>query len=296
MKISHSETNTIQQVLSKLIINPRCLIRCLGSPKTFLNEIDISNNCREILYDFFEKESHQILASALFLARKRFLAIIESLYIYKKIKSMDELDILWNKYLSSFKYDDRAPKNPIYEVINFCNYIKVNENNSKLENLILEYEIAKHQVILNYNLWPNSYGVARDHINKNEIINIEEQYLFIHPCAKIIEFSGNITEVVHAITKSALTTDLIFKEKNEKLIFYKNFNNGMFTTISANKTILLLMDVIKQNITIKNMHEACEKENIFTDFNAFVDTIKKLVQIGIFIVICKQKKDEYFVL
>lgn len=288
-----TETMNIQLILSKLITNPRCLIRALGNPNEYFTELLISGETLKQLVDFINTNSHQFLSSSLFLARKRFLTLLETLNIYRNIKTSDEIDIFWNKYLSSFKLDDHAPKNPMYESIDFCHYIKNNEKIDEIEDLILDYEITRNNIILAYNTWPHTYFLSSLKINDVILNELNDYEFFFHPCSKIIKFSGNISDLIRVCNTSINNTELknIFKKSHsEELMFYKNYNTGKIISIKVTEPLKNLIRSLKEIKTHKYTSPDFIENNFGLNTQAFIQTINNLIKNGVCMLLPSKNK------
>lgn len=280
------KSQNIQLVLSKLINNPRCLIRALGSPGLFFSELELSESCQEELINFLNTNSHAFLSSSLFLARKRFLAILESLQLFTKLKTLDCLDIYWNKYLFSFKLDDHAPKNPIYESLDFCRYIKKNEKLEKLEEIILDYEIERNTTILSYSTCPDSYSSLRIHTEKITEDNLQHYQLFFHPCLRIVKFFCNLSSLI-ASCQTQPSLDFLckkYKKEEEYVLFYKNYNNGKITSVKFTQQLKDIFDGFLSGQSLQDNLNLWSKNSIVA-FDEFKQVLDSLVNFGICMVL-----------
>lgn len=282
----NQESTNIQLILSKLINNPRCLIRALGSPNLFFTEIGVPKNCQKPLVDFINTDSHAFLSSSLFLARKRFLAIIESLHLFRNLKTLDCLDIYWNKYLFSFKFNDHAPKNPIYESIDFCQYIKNNENIDKIESIILNYEIERNKTILSYNTCPYSYYSFRVSLGEINKKNLNNYKIFFHPSSRIVKFFCNISNLISVCKAETDSTALsrIYSKTKEEIFFYKNYNNGKIVSIKFTQQLKDIFETFHLDKSLEyNFHLFHKNSNI--SFEEFMQLINNLINFGIGIIL-----------
>lgn len=267
---------TLQSLLSKLVTNPRCLMRALGSPLSFVEEIRLNPTDKILLVDFLNENCHKFLASALFLFRKRFLSVLETLHLIEKIYSIDELDIFWTKYMATFKLYDNPPKNPMYESLTFCKYVLAREELDEIEKLIFQYEIYRNEICLQYNTYQDDKHtlVSRNSLSTN---------LFIHPCSQIIVFNGNISDIIKSCVNNKISLEkasIIYKKCEEYILFFKNFKIGKMTTIKISELHKLIIETIQASKDLKKAFRIMHaKYNI--DYEQFKKVALQLVSIGL---------------
>lgn len=278
-----TEQINIQLFLSRLINNPRCLIRALGSPDKYCDEIKVSTSCKEAFKDFSSQHGLPFLASALMQSRKRKLAIIDTLPCYQKLKTADELDQLWHRYLFSFALDDHTPKNPVYESIAFCQYVLRHETLTPLDMLLLRYELARNETIIAYNTWPHRYMNQAVSIEKLEPETLDQYQLFVHPCAKIVTFAGNISILIKAVQSSDTIPSLytlLDDKTNESIIFYKNYNNAKVTSFKLTGNLITLIKSLQTQQNLKDIYVLCQ-QSFNLSVEAFIQIIQQLSKLGL---------------
>ncbi|MDP1574324.1 MAG: hypothetical protein Q8L78_05285 [Coxiellaceae bacterium] len=286
MEINNQKSASIQTIMAMLITNKRYVLKALENPKKFINQYQVSEKTSDEFITFINNYGSKFISSALLLNKKRFDSVISALTVINKLFSISQLEMIWERYLTTIEIDEEVPKNPLLESIRFCQYVNDFEKIDEIQRNLIEYETIRNQVIIDHSL--HNVGYSQLSAEFNTAIPEEAKKIkgFIHPCAQIKEFSCNISELIQALANDSSKEDLkrVYKGSNEKMLFCKNWIKGGILSVKISEVILNAIAILHSSKTLPDFITLLSEKLSINSIDANT-LIKMLIQSGIMIVI-----------
>lgn len=245
--------SSTQTILAMVITNTRYALKLAEDPRKFCNKFHFNNRVSDELCNFIASNGQQFMKSSLLLKKKRFDAILETLSILAKIYSTDEIECMWDRYLTRLTLEDLVPKNPLLESTLFCETIIKYEQISDIEKNLIQYEIERNKSIVEHALENTAYKNQAIEFNHDNIETHQNHKPILHPSFRISQFDMNISDIVQNVLSGTEKNKLnnIHKAQTESILFCKNWSKGGILSIKLSNELLEAIKLISNSTSTK---------------------------------------------
>lgn len=286
MEINSQKSPSIQTIMAMLITNKRYALKAFENPKKFINRYQVSEKISNEFVLFINNFGAKFISSSLLLNKKRFDGVLSTLTVINKLFSISQLEMIWERYLTTIEIEEEVPKNPLLESIRFCDYINDFEKIDAIQKNIIEYEAIRNQAIIDHSFHGAAYSQLSMEFNILDQEGMKKIKGFIHPCSQIKEFNCNVSELIQRIANGCTKEDLekSYKKSNEKMLFCKNWIKGGILSVKISEVILNAISDLSSSETMSDFLVSLFEKSSISSIDANT-LIKLLIQSGIMIVI-----------